>query len=319
VDSSFVAAAILVVLVGGSVALLARQRTASLGLPALRMSSGSAIGAPEPGKAVEEAQRSVADAAGPTGNAAIQATSRSVSRSVFASAKRDEGPPELEPVRLDIAPTISTVVLERLDHIEDQLAALRRELERQQGALSRLGSDMRVQAEAEDARQRVFLEQVRAEVTAFVADRQGGFREHHADVSADLYARLARLESALAAVTNPILLPGEAYAPPAELPTEALIWENWNEVGERAFALADAYSAQRLYLSDRASADLGAFITALRILLTRSVYPNLQAHPDAAQQEALHGALQKIAAELPKMRESLDREFQGERRTERSE
>ena len=38
-------------------------------------------------------------------------------------------------------------------------------------------------------------------------------------------------------MTNPILLPGEPYAPPAEFLPEALIWENWNEVGERAFSL----------------------------------------------------------------------------------
>jgi hypothetical protein len=44
-------------------------------------------------------------------------------------------------------------------------------------------------------------------------------------------------------------------------------------------------------------------------LLTRSVYPNLQTDPDAAQQAALRTALEEIAAELPKVRAALDREY----------
>jgi hypothetical protein len=113
----------------------------------------------------------------------------------------------------------------------------------------------------------------------------------------------------LAAVTNPILLPGEAYSPPAEFLPEALVWENWNEVGERAFALADAYSAQRLYLSEETRGEIEMFVTTLRALLTRSVYPNLQPEPDAAQQAALRSALDEIAGEFPKVRQRLEREY----------
>jgi hypothetical protein len=73
--------------------------------------------------------------------------------------------------------------------------------------------------------------------------------------------------------------------------------------------MADTYSAQRLYLSEQARSDVGAFITALRLLLTRSIYPNLHTDLNAAQQDALREALDEIAAELPKVRSALDREY----------
>ena len=88
-----------------------------------------------------------------------------------------------------------------------------------------------------------------------------------------------------------------------------MIWENWNEIGERAFALADTYSAQRLYLSEQTRGEIGGFVTVMRTLLTRSVYPNLQREPNQAQQRALLEALEEIAEEFPRVRETLEREY----------
>lgn len=222
----------------------------------------------------------------------------------------------MEPVRLELAPPWSVQLGERLERLESGLEALRHELEQQSEQASSLWNEVRRQRESEEARATNALERLRGEFLAAIAglrvDVERARSDRRAEVCAELYARLARLESALAAVTNPILLPGESYSPPAELPTEALIWENWNEVGERAFALADAYSAQRLHLPADASAELGAFITALRLLLTRSVYPNLQGHPDAAQQAALHAALVSMAADIPKARQALTRSYGAE-------
>jgi hypothetical protein len=168
-------------------------------------------------------------------------------------------------------------------------------------------------AEAEEARREAAYERTRADllsaVSRVVAEPQPGANTRRLDVSAELYAQLARLEAALATVTNPILLPGEPYAPPAELAAEALIWENWNEVGERTFALAETYSAQRLHLSGQTRSDVGEFVTTLRTLLTRSVYPNLQADADSGRQAALHGALAEIAAEMPRIRDLLETEY----------
>ncbi len=165
----------------------------------------------------------------------------------------------------------------------------------------------------DDARWAAALDQLRTDVLLAVsrAAAEGSSRTgtKRPEVTAELYARLARLEAALAAVTNPILLPGEPYAPPQEFLPEALVWENWNEVGERAFALADAYSAQRLHLSEEARDEVDTFVTTLRTLLTRSVYPNLQPEPDATQQAALRTALEEIAAELLKVRQKLEWEY----------
>ncbi|MBA3415590.1 MAG: hypothetical protein H0U10_10240, partial [Chloroflexia bacterium] len=105
------------------------------------------------------------------------------------------------------------------------------------------------------------------------------------------------------------LLPGEAYAPPVEFLPEALAWENWKDVGERAFSLADAFSAQRLCLSDLARQELAAFITTLRGALTRAVYPNLVPDPTPEQLDALRSALGSLAAELPRVRRTLEAEF----------
>jgi hypothetical protein len=222
-----------------------------------------------------------------------------------------------EPVRLDVVPNPSETLEARLDRFEAQLDAIGRAVDRQAAEigqeLRRVRSEVYDRTEADETRRVAALERLRADLLAAVsrAASEGSSRTgtRRPDVSAELYARLARLEAALAAVTNPILLPGEAYAPPTELLPEALVWENWNEVGERAFSLADAYSAQRLHLSDETRGEVDEFVTRLRTLLTRSVYPNLQPEPDAAQQAALRVALEEIAAELPRVRQKLEWEY----------
>jgi hypothetical protein len=222
-----------------------------------------------------------------------------------------------ESARLDLVPNAAETLAARLDRFEERLDQIARAVDRHAAEigqeLRRVRSDLAHQAESEDARRDVALERLRADLLAALtrAAADGGLRtgSRRPDVSADLYARLARLEAALAAVTNPILLPGEAYAPPAEFLPEALVWENWNEVGERAFSLAEAYSSQRLHLSEETRADIELFVTTLRTILTRSVYPNLQLEPDAAQQAALRSALEEIAGEIPTVRQKLEREY----------
>ena len=56
-------------------------------------------------------------------------------------------------------------------------------------------------------------------------------------------------------------------------------------------------------------AQFGAFVTALRVTLTRSIYPNLHADADANQQAALRAALEQVALELPRARRALDAEY----------
>ena len=226
-----------------------------------------------------------------------------------------------DPVRIDFVPSAAETLMARLDRFEERLDEIARWVERQSAEagqeLRRARAELAQRAAADDARWAASLERLRADVlmavSRAVAEGNSGTATKRPEVTAELYARLARLEAALAAVTNPILLPGEPYAPPGEFLPEALVWENWNEVGERAFSLADAYSAQRLHLSDETRGEVDLFVTTLRTLLTRSVYPNLQPEPDATQQAALRVALEEIAAELLKVRQKLEWEYREDR------
>jgi multidrug efflux pump subunit AcrA (membrane-fusion protein) len=321
VESALVVSIGLLVLLGGAVTLMSKQRILPWSLPALRTSGGGpTLVEREPDLALPQAL----GAEGIVDSAADSPTA--VARPTFApgsQTRRGLEEPLLppEPVRLDLVAsppeTLSTRLAlfeERLDRITDlvdrQMADLNQELRRALADLAR-------HAEAEDARRQASLERLRADLLLAVShatvDGSSRTDSRRLEVTAELYARLARLEAALCAVTNPILLPGEPYAPPAEFLPEALVWENWNEVGERAFSLADTYSAQRLHFSDETRGAVDEFVTKLRMLLTQSVYPNLQPEPDATQQVALRAALEEIAAELPRVREKLDWEYRESR------
>jgi hypothetical protein len=306
----------LIVLLGGTLAVLSRQGILPWGRPALRTSGGGASAAE--GEIDGSNGRTTASdgvieptLTGPT--AAVRSPSLNVGSSRPVADRA--GLPE--PAGLNLVPNPVETLAARLDRFEERLDQIARAVDRHAAEigqeLRRARSERAQQAEAEDARRDAALERLRADLLATLTRvaADGGSRpgSRRPDVSADLYARLARLEAALAAVTNPILLPGEAYTPPAEFLPEALVWENWNEVGERAFSLAEAYSSQRLHLSEETRGDIELFVTTLRTLLTRSVYPNLQLEPDAAQQAALRSALEEIAGEIPKARQTLEREY----------
>lgn len=299
---------ILIVLIASTVGVLVKQRPDSWNLPLLRTSGGGGalLGDDLVGHeaaATSRTEVAAAEPALPRGAPAL---------TVLA---REEVP---EPILLDLTPlnpepSPLEVLGERLDHVEAQLTAMQQELRDQRTAILRIGVELKLAGEAETARRDMAIERLRGDVLAMVGqigeERRNAGRDRRAEIISELYARLARLETALSAVTNPVLLPGEPYAPPTEFLTEALIWENWNEVGERAFALADAYSAQRVYLTEQTREELGAFVTALRVTLTRSIYPNLHADADASQQAALRAALEQVALELPRARRALDTEY----------
>ena len=210
----------------------------------------------------------------------------------------------------------------------ERLARLERRVDEQVDRLVRRLDDLdrttATERAAAEALQAAAFERLRADLIASLAARDAAAAERaaqlprpertdrRAEVTAELYGRLARLEAAVAAVTNPILLPGEPYAPPTEFLGEALVWENWKDVGERAFAFADYFNAQRLQLAEPVCAEVAAFVTALRGLLTRSIYPNLRQDAAPAQLQALRAALDRLAAELPRLRGRLEAEFRAQ-------
>jgi hypothetical protein len=204
----------------------------------------------------------------------------------------------------------------RLERIEQAITNLER-AERHHFAaqpfdLRQVVAELTALVDADLARREIAIERLRADlVSAIAAQRKTPplAESGRPRACVELYARLAGLETALGAVTNPMLLPGETYSPPPDLFPETLVWDNWNEVGERAFAFGESYSAERLHLSGDTRHEISAFVTQLRTFLTGSVYPNMHTDPSPDEVATLRLGLADIAVALPQVREALEREF----------
>jgi hypothetical protein len=162
-------------------------------------------------------------------------------------------------------------------------------------------------AELERGRERLAALSSRADDGAAVV--QAGAQAERAETIAELYRRLARVETTLAALTAPILLPGERFVVPEEFPPEALRWENWKEVGESAYALGDYFHGRRLLLEGETAEAMGGCLSTLRVALTEQVYPNLHALPSPEDADALRAGLARIAAELAAVRARLEADY----------
>jgi hypothetical protein len=162
-------------------------------------------------------------------------------------------------------------------------------------------------AELERLRDR--LATVRSGVDDGLAVVQAGARAERAETIAELYRRLARVETTLAALTAPILLPGERFVVPDEFPPEALRWENWKEVGESSYALGDYFHGRRLLLEVETAEAMGGCLTTLRVALTEQVYPNLHTLPSPEDTDALRAGLERIAVELASVRDRLEADY----------
>lgn len=137
---------------------------------------------------------------------------------------------------------------------------------------------------------------------------QGGAHgERQGQALADLYRHLAKVEAALAAVINPMLLPGEALSIPAELPSDALVWASWGDVGERAYAFGNVFNENRLVLETATGDEIAVFISILRQGLTGTVYPAIRnGRPSADQVVQLRAGLQTIVDALPGVRRRIE-------------
>lgn len=133
-----------------------------------------------------------------------------------------------------------------------------------------------------------------------------------AEATSELYRKLAKLEHSFLSVTNPVLLPGEAFELPADLLPETLKWENWKDVGDATFAFAEAFNQDRIYLDDDTCRDLTTFIGGLREVMTTGIYPHLVSNKggDPAEAKAsLRASLEQLGHDIPDARERLERSF----------
>lgn len=227
-------------------------------------------------------------------------------RAVSASRVSPSG--EIVPIRPD-APVAPAQWQEELrSALSEQGERLERRTDERTEEIARRYEKL---ARETQSRQDAHLDRLRTDLTSAIAVGAGRratdrMDERASDVLAELYARLARLEAALAAVTHPMLLPGEPYRPPPELLPESLVWDNWKDVGERSFALADHFNAHRLTLPASLAGEIATFITTLRGELTGAIYPNLQPDPSAAERHTLQEALGHLATDLPRVRDRLE-------------
>ncbi len=179
---------------------------------------------------------------------------------------------------------------------------------RASAALDRVIGDVRASHETELAHLRDALASALATLPATSGrrlefDPTAGRR---ADAVTMLDQHLAKLESSFVSVTNPLLLPGEPFTLPAELPAEALRWESWKEIGDAAYAFAQSFGAERIHLDDATCRDLTAFVTAVREHLTRTIYPTL-ANGGTSDDPlvTLRSAFEQLGADIPAARACL--------------
>jgi len=167
------------------------------------------------------------------------------------------------------------------DEVRSEIAGLR---DQQQGELDRIQVSLRA-----------------------VHLRAGSYGQRRGEALANLYASLARVESSLASVVNPMLLPGENLTLPAELPSAAMTWGTWSDVGEAAYTFGDVFNQNRLLLDPTTADDIGRFIATLRQALTGSVYPTVRDGkpvPDKVAQ--MRSGLEAIIAALPVVRRQIE-------------
>lgn len=104
------------------------------------------------------------------------------------------------------------------------------------------------------------------------------------DAVSDLYQKLAQIDDALGTVINPMLLPGEPVSVPDTLYDDTMEWENWEEVGDRAYAFGQSFSQNRYLLDEALAEQVQGFIAAFREALTATVYPVVQ-NPNRSLQQ----------------------------------
>jgi hypothetical protein len=157
--------------------------------------------------------------------------------------------------------------------------------------------------------QRVEIEQLRVSMET-IRQRAGAYGERRGQALSELYGSLARVESALSAVVNPMLLPGESLSLPGEFPPEAMQWTNWGDVGERAYAFGNVFNENRLVLDKSTAEEIAAFIGTLRAGLTGSVYPAVRSgKPTADQVAQMRTGLKAIVEALPVVRGQIEEAY----------
>jgi hypothetical protein len=169
-----------------------------------------------------------------------------------------------------------------------------------------IGKSMQQTVHEVEIRTRKRISRIQGELRAArMADSP--FGQRRAEALAELYSHLAQVEAALAAVVNPLLLPGEPLRVPDELFEDTLDWENWNDVGDRAYGFGDVFNRDRIVLEPALADQIERFIATFRQALTDTVSPVVQ-NPSrtTAQVAQMRQGLTTIIAALPPLRREIE-------------
>ena len=126
---------------------------------------------------------------------------------------------------------------------------------------------------------------------------------------AELYAALSRLDISFLAVARPVLLPGEAFDVDSDLPSEALLWESWNNVGSAAYQFAESFSTRRINLDPVTRDHLNSSLGTIRRNLTVHLYPALTDFDGSvpeSKREIVGEVVSALAAEIQDIRTVLE-------------
>jgi hypothetical protein len=157
-----------------------------------------------------------------------------------------------------------------------------------------------------DRRMRRRLDQLRYEVEGV---RRGGTAAgaRRDEAYAELYTHLARIEASLATAINPMLLPGEPLQVPEDFAPETLDAENWDDVGEHAYAFGMTFNQTRLVLDPVLAGDIERFLATLRQGLTSKVYPTVRrTEPTRTQLALMRSSLEGIVEALVPVRRRIE-------------
>jgi len=158
----------------------------------------------------------------------------------------------------------------------------------------------------QDERRQREIERLEQELTTMRLT-MGTYGERRGEALANFYGHLARVEVVMAAVVNPMLLPGESLTLPPEMLQETLVWNNWSDVGECAFAFGNVFNQNRFILEPETASKIETFIVTLRQVLTRDVYPAVRGgNPSATQIAQMRSGLESIVHDLPVVRRLLE-------------
>ena len=125
----------------------------------------------------------------------------------------------------------------------------------------------------------------------------------------ELYSALSRLDIAFLAVARPVLLPGETFDLETDLPREAFLWENWNNVGSAAYQFAEVFSERRIRLDPVTRDHVNSTIGAIRRNLTAQLYPSLTAVDGSiseSKRETVAQVVSTLASDIQEIRIVLE-------------